>query len=531
MLLLGRSNVAGMNASANVSSSRHNEFADALVHLHQGGEVRKQFTEAENTASVAEAEAQLLAGLQSRSVCDAELARPSQKLPHAPTLTSEQFGPSSSPQSHTAEYVPEHISSQTSLIQRQLYQQQQQQQMQHQQQQRHQAQMALQQHQAQAEAQQQQFYQRQIRELQQQQLQLQLQQQHEQQQAHAQQQRRLHQQLQGVHPHPHPPAHAQPLQVLGLVQARNGTVVQRLQKGNRSISSQFRGVSLTTKGGRWRVQIGFNARRVSVGHFEIERDAAIAYDRVARHLLGPSCALNFPDTAFADADCSEAVNLAVAEAVFSAQLPRAGGTGGGGVGGGGGVHGGVVTTARVLSTESASPGLTRGGAEEEGVPAGSDTPASVTSAHSPAAIASGGAGGGASSVPARGRPRSATALVAPSVSFSAPAARHRAGGAYRCGFVSQPIAPWPATALGQAPAAPLHAQQSFLQQQFALHPQHHVQSQMQQMQMQQQQQQQQHWLVQSGQLQGGLSLQRPHFGGIYEPISGQALAGADTTNV
>jgi hypothetical protein len=104
-------------------------------------------------------------------------------------------------------------------------------------------------------------------------------------------------------------------------------------------------------------------------------------------------------------------------------------------------------------------------------------------------------------------------------STGAPAARHRAGGAYRCGFVSQPIAPWPAAAIGQAPAAPLYAQQS-LSQQFVLHPQQLVHAQQQQP---QQAQVQQHWLVRPGQLQGGLNLQRPSTHG--------ASTGAETADV
>ncbi len=58
--------------------------------------------------------------------------------------------------------------------------------------------------------------------------------------------------------------------------------------------SEFKGV--TPRYGRWAAQLG-NGRHVSLGVYDTEIAAALAYDAGARHYFGEFACLNFPDSA------------------------------------------------------------------------------------------------------------------------------------------------------------------------------------------------------------------------------------------
>lgn len=64
--------------------------------------------------------------------------------------------------------------------------------------------------------------------------------------------------------------------------------------GPRRGSSQYKGVSWFSRRGKWRATITVNRRQHSLGYFENEIDAALAYDAAARELHGDFAYLNFP---------------------------------------------------------------------------------------------------------------------------------------------------------------------------------------------------------------------------------------------
>lgn len=111
-------------------------------------------------------------------------------------------------------------------------------------------------------------------------------------------------------------------QVKETIVSKDGTLVHRVVVGKRTISSRYRGVSMT-KGGHWRVQLGFRGRRVSVGHFQDENEAAKAYDRVARALQGNEAILNFPGAVYTPFECTDETNASVETALRGVleQLP------------------------------------------------------------------------------------------------------------------------------------------------------------------------------------------------------------------
>ena len=57
--------------------------------------------------------------------------------------------------------------------------------------------------------------------------------------------------------------------------------------------SRFKGVNWDRDSGLWRARITQNYRRRSLGRFESERDAALAYDRAAIDLFGEFAKTNF----------------------------------------------------------------------------------------------------------------------------------------------------------------------------------------------------------------------------------------------
>ncbi len=59
-------------------------------------------------------------------------------------------------------------------------------------------------------------------------------------------------------------------------------------------TSKYRGVSLERKTGKWRAKIYFNGKYMNLGSFEIEEDAARAYDAAAKIYHGEFASLNFP---------------------------------------------------------------------------------------------------------------------------------------------------------------------------------------------------------------------------------------------
>jgi len=62
-------------------------------------------------------------------------------------------------------------------------------------------------------------------------------------------------------------------------------------------SSKYKGVSWDTCGNHWRARITFNGKKIHIGHFDDEVEAARAYDRKAWELFGEYAYLNFPEPA------------------------------------------------------------------------------------------------------------------------------------------------------------------------------------------------------------------------------------------
>lgn len=59
-------------------------------------------------------------------------------------------------------------------------------------------------------------------------------------------------------------------------------------------TSQYKGVSLYKKNGKWRAAIRVNGRSTHIGYFWTEEEAAGAYDERAREVHGNLALLNFP---------------------------------------------------------------------------------------------------------------------------------------------------------------------------------------------------------------------------------------------
>ncbi len=58
-------------------------------------------------------------------------------------------------------------------------------------------------------------------------------------------------------------------------------------------SSQFKGVMWDKRRSQWQVQIGHNGKKIFIGYFDDEQEAARAYDAKAKELYGEFAALNF----------------------------------------------------------------------------------------------------------------------------------------------------------------------------------------------------------------------------------------------
>ena len=67
----------------------------------------------------------------------------------------------------------------------------------------------------------------------------------------------------------------------------------KLQKKN--TSSQFMGVSFDKHRGKWSSSIGFELKKIWLGRFDSEIDAAKAYDATAKKYFGEFARFNFPE--------------------------------------------------------------------------------------------------------------------------------------------------------------------------------------------------------------------------------------------
>ena len=63
----------------------------------------------------------------------------------------------------------------------------------------------------------------------------------------------------------------------------------------KSKTSAFHGVSWMKRDSKWIAQISWEGGYVWIGRFDVEADAAIAYDRKAKELHGEFATLNFPE--------------------------------------------------------------------------------------------------------------------------------------------------------------------------------------------------------------------------------------------
>jgi hypothetical protein len=78
---------------------------------------------------------------------------------------------------------------------------------------------------------------------------------------------------------------------------RLGTRSQNLQNMSpRGGSSKFKGVYYDKERDRWQAYVGTGAKRIRLGRFDDEEEAARAYDRVAAKVYGRFARLNFPQT-------------------------------------------------------------------------------------------------------------------------------------------------------------------------------------------------------------------------------------------
>lgn len=62
--------------------------------------------------------------------------------------------------------------------------------------------------------------------------------------------------------------------------------------------SKFKGVSFDKQTGKWRAQLFAQGKRVNIGRFVLEEDAARAYDGAAKQAFGDFSRTNFDPTSF-----------------------------------------------------------------------------------------------------------------------------------------------------------------------------------------------------------------------------------------
>ena len=69
---------------------------------------------------------------------------------------------------------------------------------------------------------------------------------------------------------------------------------RRKKRGNNS--SRYKGVNWIKSVGKWRARIQYNDREISIGYFDNEKAAAMAYDAKAKELFGDYAAPNLPSS-------------------------------------------------------------------------------------------------------------------------------------------------------------------------------------------------------------------------------------------
>ena len=67
------------------------------------------------------------------------------------------------------------------------------------------------------------------------------------------------------------------------------------KRPKKGCASRYKGVVLRSDCKRWRARIGFNGKRIHLGDFDNQMEAAMAYDNKAVELFGEFAWLNFPD--------------------------------------------------------------------------------------------------------------------------------------------------------------------------------------------------------------------------------------------
>jgi len=78
---------------------------------------------------------------------------------------------------------------------------------------------------------------------------------------------------------------------LQIVTPAENTYNKRKEKG--SVSSRYKGVSFRKSRNKWTAYISYRGRRINLGCFDDEIDAAKAYDEAAKELFGKFAFLNF----------------------------------------------------------------------------------------------------------------------------------------------------------------------------------------------------------------------------------------------
>lgn len=77
--------------------------------------------------------------------------------------------------------------------------------------------------------------------------------------------------------------------------AKRVQVIKENGKRRGKSTSKYKGVSFSKCRGKWRADIQLNGRKMSLGYFAFEEDAARAYDAAARKYFGTGAYMNLSD--------------------------------------------------------------------------------------------------------------------------------------------------------------------------------------------------------------------------------------------